>query len=249
MLIYFLIFSMLYLYAHSTVDSMYFEPAVPRNIEGFNNTEPKYKCIKKKNHCALFKKGTKKHKVMIIAHGNAGSFLDRDYLIDKLDKYTGDIYLFEYPGFSGLPGKTNISNCVNELLFWITYLKPKYAKIDLYGESIGGGIVIETCYKNSLDFINKIYLQSTFTSMGDVIKDLNSGLNFFYNLLLLDDLNTSKNLSKVLCDKYVVIHSPEDKLINYNQALKNYEILKKLDKRVNFIEGSGTHGNTLFNLK
>jgi hypothetical protein len=249
MLIYIIFVSILYIYAQFTIDCLYFEPPPARNIEGFNNTYPKYPCIKKQNHYALFKKGTKSHKVMIIAHGNAGSFLDRSYVIDKLSKYTGDIYMFEYPGFSGLPGKTNITNCVNELLFWITYVEPKYKKIDLFGESIGGGIVIETCRKHSLNYINKIYLQSTFTSMNDVIKDLNTGLYVLYNFLLLDDLNTAKNLKNILCNKFVIIHSPTDKLIKYNQALKNYDILKNLNKKVKFIEGSGIHGNTLFELK
>lgn len=249
MLIYLAIFSIMYIYAHSTIDSLYFEPTKARNIEDFNLTNPKYKCKKKGHHYALFRKGTNKNKVMIIAHGNAGSFLDRDYLIDKLEKYTGDIFLFEYPGFSGVPGNTNINNCVNELLFWINYLKPKYKKMDLFGESIGGGIVIETCKIHSIDFINKIYLQSTFTSLNDVIKDLNYGLSLLYNFLLLDDFNTIDNLKYIKCNKFVVIHSSEDKLINYDQALKNYSMLKKLDKKVKFIEGRGTHGNTLFELK
>jgi hypothetical protein len=249
MLIYLAIFSIIYVYAYSSIDSLYFEPAKARNIEEFNLTNPKYKCKKKGHHYALFKKGTNKNKVMIVAHGNAGSFLDRSYVIDKLEKYKGDIYMFEYPGFSGVPGKANIKNSVNELLFWINYLKPKYKKMDLFGESIGGGIVIETCKKHSIDFINKIYLQSTFTSMNDVIKGMNSGLLLLYNFLVLDDLNTFNNLKYIQCNKFVVIHSPEDKLIEYDQALKNYTMLKKLDKKVKFIEGRGTHGNTLFELK
>lgn len=249
MLIYIIIFSILYIYTYSIIDTMYFEPAEKRNIEEFNNAEPKYPCINKKGHFAIYRKGKKNHRVLILAHGNAGSFLDKDYIIDKLEEYTGDIYLFEYPGFSGLPGKTNIKNCVNELMFWIKYLKPKYKKIDLYGESIGGGIVIETCRRYQINFINKIYLQSTFTSMNDVIKDMNSGLHAIYKLLLLDDLNTAKNLKNIKCKKFVVIHSPDDKLINYEQALKNFYILKKLKKNVKFIKGSGFHGNTLFTLK
>jgi hypothetical protein len=186
---------------------------------------------------------------MIVAHGNAGSFLDRGYMLDKLEKYSGDIYLFEYPGFSGVEGKTNITNCISELLFWINHLRPQYKKMDLFGESIGGGLVVETCSKYGINFINKIYLQSTFTSMADVIQNLNSGLYMLYNVLFLDDLNTAKSLKDVYCKKWVIIHSPDDLLIEYDQALKNYSILEKLNRRVKFIRGSGHHGNTLFELK
>jgi hypothetical protein len=227
---------------------MYFEPAVKRNIENFNNSDSDYLFIKNQNHYALYRKGTNKDKVMIIAHGNAGSFLDREYVFKKLNKYSGDIYLFEYPGFSGVTGTTNIKNCVNELLFWIMELKPKYKKIDLFGESIGGGIVIEACSAHSLDFINKIYLQSTFTSLADVIYDMNYGLYILYKMFLLDDLNTAKSLSKVKCNKFIIIHSPDDKLINYKQSKKNFLILQNLNKKVKFIKGSGTHGNTIFEL-
>jgi hypothetical protein len=229
---------------------MYFEPgsAPYESIENFNNSEPKYPCIKKHGHLALFRKGLNPKKVMIIAHGNAGSFLSRDYMLDKLSEYSGDIFLFEYPGFTGVEGKSNIKNCVNELMFWIEHLKPKYKKMDLYGESIGGGIVVEACSKHSLNFINKIYLQSTFTSMGDVIRDLHSGLYMLYNVLWLDDLNTLKSLKKLHCKKFVIIHSPDDKLINYEQSQKNLLALQGLNKKVKFVRGSGSHGNTYFEL-
>ena len=248
MLLYLLIFSVLYAYIHSTIDCLYFEPAQTRNVENFNNLNSKYPCIAIHDHYALFRKGANSEKVMIIAHGNAGSFLDRDYMFDKLQKYSGDIYLFEYPGFSGVKGKTNIKNCVKELMFWIMHLKPKYKKMDLFGESIGGGIVIETCSTQSLNFINKIYLQSTFSSMKDVIRDLNSGMYILYNVLWLDDLNTAKSLEKVHCNKFVIIHSPNDKLINYEQSQKNLLVLQKLNKKVKFIQGKGGHSNTIFEL-
>ena len=249
MLIYFLVFSIFYTYARSTIDCLYFEPAKKRDMEEFNNLNPDYPCVKIDNHYALYRKGKNPNKVMIVAHGNAGSFLDRGYVLDKLEKYSGDIYLFEYPGFSGISGKTNIENCVGELMFWIQHLKPKYKKMDLFGESIGGGIIIETCSKHSINFINRIYLQSTFTSMSDVIRDLHSGLYLLYNILFLDDLNTNKSLENVLCNKWVIIHSPDDTLIKYQQAQKNYMLLQKLNKQVKFIKGRGTHGNTLFELK
>jgi hypothetical protein len=248
MVIYILVFTVLYAYFRSKVDYLYFEPAKKRNIEEFNNLNPKYPCIQIDNHYALYRKGVNGKKVMIISHGNAGSFLDRGYMFDKLDNYSGDIYLFEYPGFSGIDGKTNITSCVQELEFWIFHLSTRYEKIDLYGESIGGGIIVEACSNHSIDFINKIYLQSTFTSMRDVIRDLNSGLYIIYNILFLDDLNTSKSLEKISCNKYVIIHSPDDKLIKYEQAEKNYLILENLNKQVKFITGSGSHGNTLFEL-
>ena len=256
MFIYILLLVIIYIYIRKNINYLYFQPSPKRNIDDFDNIHSKYKCLNINGHYAIFRKRKGKGKGnrirnikgMVIAHGNAGSFLDRGYLIDRLDNYDGDIYLFEYPEFSGLDGKANIDNCVKETLFWINYVKLKYKKIDLFGESIGGGIIIETCYRHSIGFINTIYLQSTFTSMADVIKNLNYGLYIIYNLLLLNDLNTIEHLKYIKCNNYIIIHSLEDSLINYNQAIKNHEILKKMNKNVKFIQGSGTHGNTIFTI-
>ncbi len=76
MLFYLLAFSALYTYFRSTIDRLYFEPAKKRNLEGFNNLNPIYPCVNIDNHYALFRKGKNSSKVMIVAHGNAGSFLD-----------------------------------------------------------------------------------------------------------------------------------------------------------------------------
>lgn len=241
-----LLFTLFYIYIKKNIDCLYFYPAPPRNIEKFNNKNPQYQCINIDDHYALIKNGTK-NKALIMCHGNAGSFLDRNYMIDKMNKYNGDIYLIEYPGFTGLKGKTNIENCVNELYFWINHLKKKYSKIDLYGESIGGGIIAETCYKYNIK-INKIYLQSTFTSIKDVVKNINQYLFLFYKLFMLDDLNTHSKLKYILCNKYIIIHSKDDKLINYKQAEKNYKLLKKLGKKTKLIQGYGDHNNTYFEL-
>ena len=78
---------------------------------------------------------------------------------------------------------------------------------------------------------------------------MNYKLYLLYKILCLDDLNTNKNLKNVLCDKFVIIHSPEDKLIKYSQALKNYKTLNKLNKKVKFITDSGIHRDTKFLLK
>lgn len=239
------------IYYHA--DLFYFERSPKINLETFNMTNLGWELVNIQNkHYAIFKpnknqisKG-KKNRVMIIAHGNAGSFLSRDYLLEKLSNYSGDIYLLEYPGFSGVKGITNIKNCCNSILFWINYVKPHYEKIDLYGESIGGGLIIETCYRYQLNFINKIYLQSTFTSLKDVIKDMNKLLSLIYSIFLLDDLNTYKKLDKISCKKFVVIHSKQDELIDYSQGIKNYLRLKSLGKKVKFIKANGSHGNSLF---
>jgi esterase/lipase len=237
-----------YFLTRKHIDKLYFSPDTRYNVENFTG-KTNFIHLKLDGHHALFKRGTK-NTCMLVAHGNAGSFFDREYLFDKLKDYSGDIYIFEYSGFSGVVGEANISGIVDEFMFWYNYLSNtiKYKSIDLYGESIGGGIIVEACVKHSIMNINKIFLQSSFSSLKDIIYKMNYSMYLLYNFLLLDDLNTSARLEKINCNKIIIIHSPQDDLIDYSQARKNYHILKKLKKNVIFIKGTGSHNNTQFDL-
>ncbi len=134
-----------------------------------------------------------KKRCMIISHGNAGNIMNRDYIFDELIKqnYDGDIYCYEYCGFYKCKGFTNINNCISEHMFWIKHLSQKYEKIDLWGESIGGAILLETLSKiNNSNFIENIYLDRTFSKLSNVITNINKNLGFIYNILLFNDLNS-----------------------------------------------------------
>lgn len=243
------------LYIKKNVDKYYFKQGRCRMNDIKNYESTTFKIVNKDNHYALTKiNKNKANNVMIVAHGNAGSFLDREYLFDNLKNYDGDIYVIEYQGFSGIAGKTCIKNCTKEIFYWIHTLSDKYDKIDLYGESIGGGLIIETFVHYKLNKISKyninnIYLQSTFTSMSDVLYDLDYNLYLLYNFLLMDDLNTFKNIKNIVnCDKVIIIHSPTDQLIKFEQAIQNYNEFKKHNIDVKFIYATGDHQHTKFNL-
>jgi esterase/lipase len=197
---------------------------------------------------------------LLISHGNAGNITNRDYLFEKLEKYDGDIYCYEYPGFGKCIGSISIENCIKEHIYWINTLSEKYDKIDLWGESIGGGIVIETLlklneikYKHLIDKIGKIYLQSTFSSIYNIIKSLNPNLAKFYYLFMFDDLETSNNLcsknylSNFKSNELIILHSKNDEIIPFNESQINYN--KCIENKINvkFIEIKGTHNNPIFN--
>lgn len=74
---------------------------------------------------------------LLISHGNAGNISNRDYLLEKLEKYDGYIYCYEYPGFGKSAGSVSVNGCVYTHIFWLEYLEKKYSRIDLWGESIG----------------------------------------------------------------------------------------------------------------
>lgn len=245
-----------YIIGRECVERLYFHPSSINSSSLDFSQQNIYDCeiITTKNHCAIRKNNNKKNRCLLISHGNAGNVFSREYLLEKLKNYDGTIYCYEYPGFGSLD-KQNISvkNCVKEHIYWIKQLSKKYDKIDLYGESIGGGIVIKTITKLESKLNNKIdniYLQSTFTSISNVIKDLNILIYYMYKALLKDDLNTLSNLSHSnFINKYIhILHSKDDEIIPYSHSQKNYEKCLELKLNVKFIEIQGGHNNAILNI-
>ena len=213
-----------------------------------------------KNHYAIVNNLDNKLKLnkpcLLISHGNAGNITNRDYLLDILNNYDGDIYCYEYPGFGKCEGSLSINSCVSEHMFWLELLANKYPQIHLWGESIGGGIVIETLcrlkkdsHSHIINKIAKIYLQSTFSSIYNVICTLNPTLAKFYYLLLFDDLETSNNLvhedfvSKFNKSEIIILHSRKDEIIPFSESEINYNACKKNKLNVKLIEIKGSHNN------
>lgn len=252
-----LIFVMFYLFIRTKISKYYFNKNEDRTHDIKNYRSNKYKIINENKYYALVKNNKKiNDKVMIVAHGNAGSFLDREYLLNNLNNYDGDIYIIEYSGFSGIGGEISIKNCIEDIFYWICKVNKQYKYIDLYGESIGGGLIIETYNHYKLNKISKygvfninnIYLQSTFTSMSDVLYDLDYKLYLLYKFLLMDDLNTLKNIKNIKCNNVIIIHSKTDQLINFTHALRNYNEFKKHNINVKLIHAVGDHQHAKFTL-
>ncbi len=203
---------------------------------------------------------------LVISHGNAGTCFDRTGLIDTLAHYPGDIYCYEYDGFGVLGDKSvSIPNCLRNHLFWLDYLKPRYSVIDLWGESIGGGIVMETLdYLRGNDYqdamiesnpyeyllmprIKQVYLQSTFSSIRSLLGSFGSILYYLYRGLFLNDLDTQSRLAKFGGShiQFNIIHSRVDDVIPYSEARQNYAECIKNRINAKFWNIGGTHNSVI----
>lgn len=222
--------------------------------------QTKNKIINIKNNYAIITNNSLKlnKSCLLISHGNAGNITNRDILLEKLNAYDGNILCYEYPGFGECPGTISITNCVEAHIFWLDFLSKKYEKIDLWGESIGGGIIVETLcrldiqtHAHIIEKIGKIYLQSTFSSIYNVIKSINNFLSKFYYLLMFDDLETSENLShydylsKFKSNQIFILHSKQDEIIPFREAEINYKKCLENNINVKLIEIKGTHNNII----
>jgi len=219
------------------------------------DTEAQQAALVKK---VLTDKSTNK-RCMLLAHGNAGNIYHRDHLLNSLSGYPYDIYCFEYDGFGLLKNKTGgvtIGNCVRNCMYWLDRLAKQYDEIDVYGESIGGGIIIETLatiqdvteYRPIYAKIRNIYLQSTFCSISRLLNKHQSWLRYIYDFVNWNDLDTFTNLLRIANGFYdrkkqrvVVIHSPTDEIVPYSEAVDNYNRCQDLGMNVSLYNIEGTH--------
>ena len=207
------------------------------------------------NHYSIYYKNKVSNKCLLISHGNYTNIYNiGSNLINKIkENYDGDIYCYEYQGFGKCKGKLSIKGCVDEHLFWINYLSTKYDNIDLWGFSIGGGVIGQTINKipiNISDKINNIYFHNTFSSLENVIKNKYSLLFLLYKILLLNDFNTYKSLSNQFFKnkKIVFLHSKNDKMVPYEEAMMNFNKCVKLGYNTQLITLVGDHNNYNINI-
>ena len=78
---------------------------------------------------------------VLVAHGNAGGALDRDYIALPIHAAAAlDVYVLEYPGYGARPGRPAMKNflAAGEEAFKTL---PAHLPVYLVGESIGAGVV------------------------------------------------------------------------------------------------------------
>ena len=179
-----------------------------------------------------FIKGTEKiintkDKVILFFHGNAGNISFRLYYIKKFYDLGFSMLFFDYPGFGLSLGTPNENICIEAGHLFYNYLinKKKFQQenIIFYGESIGGSISCSLALKVNIKYL---ILQSTFTDIKEIIKNVlsfnifvidNIGFETLNNLKIRHKLNIINKKMKTL-----IIHSYDDELIDVNYT-KNFE--------------------------
>jgi esterase/lipase len=170
-----------------------------------------------------FKNSITTNKCILFFHGNAGNISFRMNYIEKFYELGFSLLFFDYPGFglsTGVPNENLCIKCANEFYKYLLNEKNIANKdIIFYGESIGGSIASSLANKCNIKYL---ILQSTFTDIKEVIKNIVSFNLFMMNNIgfeTLENLKVRHKLNKLNKKmKTMIIHSNDDELIDTTHA-------------------------------
>jgi pimeloyl-ACP methyl ester carboxylesterase len=178
--------------------------------------------------------------VILFLHGNAGNITDRYELVQALVKIPVRVFIIDYRGYGkskGTPSETGIYNDGQAAWDFLTGeggINP--GRIILYGESLGGAVAVELASR-----VNPggLIVQSSFTSMREMISHIAPGVPRFLFHTRMDSLARVKNTS---CPK-LFVHGTNDELVPIEMG-KRLNAASPAPKE--FYEISGAGHNDVF---
>lgn len=158
---------------------------------------------------------------VLYCHGNGGNLSSRGPAFRELvQRHRVAILGIDYPGYGHSPGRPTEAGCYAAAeagIAWLTARGIAPGKVILFGESLGGGVVVEMATRH---VCRGVVLFSTFTSVPEVARD-----SFFFPGARLFMRNRFDNLAKIrtLDAPLLVAHGDADGLIPLRHARKLFE--------------------------
>jgi uncharacterized protein len=157
--------------------------------------------------------------VILLCHGNAGNIGDRLDACRALLATGVGAFLFDYRGYGrsqGRPSEEGTYLDAQAAYQWLRQRGFPATHIIALGESLGGGVAAELASREAL---GGLVLQSTFTSIPDVGKELFPWLPV--RLLATIRYDTRSKLPR-LNMPVLVMHSRDDEIIPFHHGQRNF---------------------------
>jgi len=178
---------------------------------------------------------------LIFAHGNGGNIADRLHAVKLLQGMGVNVLIFDYRGYGRSEGRPTESGTYEDAAAAWQYLIENRGqspeRIVLFGESLGGAVVIELARRYGP---GALVVESTFTSLVDVGR-------LHYPLLPVGWLlryryDSITKVGGITCPK-LFIHGREDTLVPMDNARKLFEAAAEPKE---FLETPGDHNEAGF---
>ncbi len=157
---------------------------------------------------------------LLFAHGNAGNISHRLEKITLFNKLGLDIFIFDYRGYGRSKGKPDEKGLYLDGKAAYDYLisqrKISAENILLYGESIGGTVIIDLATKVK---IKALITEGTFTCAKDMIKVI---YPFVPPAIFVSRFDSVSKIKNITAPK-LIIHSVDDEMIPFSLAEKLFQ--------------------------
>ena len=168
---------------------------------------------------------------IVVFHGNGGWCVDRTAYVDAITRRGFRVFLYEYPGYGGRPGRPSEAAIVPDARALVRSLdQAGYGPVYVWGESLGAGVAAAACADPTLP-VHGLTLAMPWDNIANV------GLAFYpylpVRLLMIDKYDSIANLEHFqhpIC----VIRSEEDEVIPPPLTLNLYAHLPEPKKMIEF---------------
>ena len=159
-------------------------------------------------------------------HGNAGNLVYNYALASPFVEAGYQVFIIDYSGFGFSEGKAKRKNVPTDANDGLAYLLQRKDiendKLIIYGQSLGGHLAAVIATQNQ-DKIDGVVIEGAFSSHKDIA---NEHVPFLGRIFTREMYSAKKNLP-FLTKPILIIHSTEDQVIPYEEALVLFEAAKQ----------------------
>jgi pimeloyl-ACP methyl ester carboxylesterase len=196
----------------------------------------------------LFAKSGKAKHLLIYFHGNAQNLTAHFMNTIWMMNHDYDVLIFDYRGYGLSEGEPEPRGVYEDSLAFLNYSFAEYKKLGyekfiVYGQSLGGSIVMRALEDfKERESIHLLVLDSTFLSPREVAREK----TFFPLSLIISNSYTADPKLSHLTMPVLMIHSKLDHVIDYSLGQMLSEKIQSAKKKDFWTLESPGHGNVFY---
>lgn len=169
---------------------------------------------------------------ILYLHGNAGHIGYRVQLVQDYLAEGFGVFLLEYRGYGGNPGKPTESGLYHDGRAALNYLHNHGVPakhVVLFGESLGAGVAVQLATERP---VCAVILQSPFTSLSELAR-------YHYPWAILKPWDRFESLEKMnsINAPLLILHGQLDRIVPFSQGKALYEAANQPKKMIAFEKG------------
>ena len=193
-----------------------------------------------KVNALYYKNPVRDDRIVMYLHGNSGHIHQRYSILNRFKPYASFI-MFDYSGYGKTPGKpTELGVKKDAMKVWRWLIDSKgYTpdQIVVYGNSLGSSIATWLVSVLDKEKPRQLVIQAGFCNYREIVGDLMHPLISYLCTISFDTASYLESIGDRV--PVLIVHSPDDKLIN----IRHSKHLREKNPHAKFYQITGTHNN------